>query len=338
MDSNALYMSFNEVDDDILERSERAILATGIPLRRRLPVVLIAAILALFLMGSSAVVFFFGDSIQSWFAYYWKSITGESMSNQHAALIDHLSQQIGSSETVDGVTVTVDSATVGERNFFILLRVEGLELSNKHFHGFEEVQLTLKQVPEQHVGGAGYSYDYLGLNPDGAALLLIHYDYSVRGPASEDKPPLQITLSMTDFVQGDKGNKHILLAEGTWNFYISLDRNQLDAKELPDTQVMGIAYSENNEKTETPVTLTNMVLTNTDICFQYDWQGGDVVLETRLQEIRVVLQNGLEISAGSGDGSGLASTQWYVTYTWRIPVSLEEVAAVKIGDVIIPVE
>ena len=59
MDSNALYMSFNEVDDDILERSERAILATGIPLRRRLPVVLIAAILALFLMGSSAVVFFF---------------------------------------------------------------------------------------------------------------------------------------------------------------------------------------------------------------------------------------------------------------------------------------
>ena len=52
MDSKALYICFNEVDDEILERSEKETVARTIPIRRKLFIVLAAAILGLFLMGA----------------------------------------------------------------------------------------------------------------------------------------------------------------------------------------------------------------------------------------------------------------------------------------------
>ena len=173
MDSNALYLSFSAIDDEILERSESAIVTGRIPLRRRWSVVLIAALLALFLMGASAVtIIFYGDSVQSWLTYCWKYITGEPMSDQHTALIDHLSQEIGLRETVDGVTVTVDSAMVGEKNIYILLRVEGVEISPKHYYSFEETLLFLKEAAEQGANGAGWSCEHIGMDRNGAALML----------------------------------------------------------------------------------------------------------------------------------------------------------------------
>ena len=339
MDSNALYLSFSAIDDEILERSESAIVTGRIPLRRRWSVVLIAAILALFLMGASAVtIIFYGDSVQSWLTYCWKYITGEPMSDQHTALIDHLSQEIGLRETVDGVTVTVDSAMVGEKNIYILLRVEGVEISPKHHYSFEETLLFLKEAAEQGANGAGWSCEHIGMDRDGAALMLFRYSYTTRGPAPETKPPLQMTLTLSNFAQDLHTNRYQRLAEGEWKFELLLTRGQIEARKLPDTQVMGIEYTETFEKKELPILLTNMVLTNTDLSFQYDRRGGDVDLEIRLQQICVVLKNGQEISARSGGGTGLDKGEWYCTYTWWIPVALEEVAAVKIGDVVIPAE
>lgn len=337
MDSNALYISFSEIDDEILERSESTVVSCGISGSRRLTAVLIAAILALFLMGASAAVILWGDSIQSWFAYHWERITGEPMSEPHAVLIDHLSQEIGLRETVDGVTVTVDSAVVGEKCFFILLRVEGAECTPKNRYGFVDALVLLKNSAEHGMSGAGYSYTYLGMDPKGAALLLLKYDYTTRNQAPETRLPMQISLSMKGFAQDPLSYKEKLLAEGEWIFDISLDRGKIDTRSLPDTQVMGIDHSKKGWNKETPILLTNMVLTNTNLSFQYDWRGGDVVMDVRLQQIRVVLKNGQEISACSGGATAFDGGERYVTYTWWIPVSLNEVAAVKIGEVMIPV-
>ncbi len=338
MDRNALYLSFSAIDDEILERSESAIVTGRIPLRHRWSVVLIAALLALLLMGASAVALLHVDSVQSWLSYCWKYATGEPLSDQHAALIDHLSQEIGLQETVDGVTVTVDSAMVGEKNIYILLRVEGVEISPKHHYSFEEEQVFLKDAAEQGASGAGYSCDHIGMDRNGAALMLVRYSYSTRGPAPETKPPLQITLTLNNFAQDLHASRYQRLAEGEWRFVLLLNRGESEVRNLPDTQVMGIDYSKKQWNKETSILLTNVVLTNTDLSFQYDWRGGDVVMDVRLQQICVMLENGQEISAGSGGGTSLDSGERHVTYTWWIPVVLEKVVAVRIGDVVIPVE
>lgn len=79
-------------------------------LHRRLSIAMIAAILALLLIGAGV-----------------------------AAIIDHLSQEIELSQTTGNVTVTVDSATIGYDNFFLLLRVDGPEFSGRHGYSFENV-------------------------------------------------------------------------------------------------------------------------------------------------------------------------------------------------------
>ena len=131
-----LYNAFHAVDDKILERSETAIYnhesVTPRMLKRRFPAALIAAVLAMFLMGAGVAAIIYGDSIQNWFSHYWEIITGQQMSDEQATTIDHLSQEIGLSQTVGDVTVTVDSATVGYDNFFLLLRVNGIEFSSKY--------------------------------------------------------------------------------------------------------------------------------------------------------------------------------------------------------------
>ena len=89
MNRKDLYNGFNEVDDDILERSERATISNVVPIRRRWPVALIAAILCLFLMGAGVVAVIYGDSIQNWFGHYFELVTGQNMSEGQTALIDH---------------------------------------------------------------------------------------------------------------------------------------------------------------------------------------------------------------------------------------------------------
>jgi len=101
---------------------------------------------------------------------------------------------------------------------------------------------------------------------------------------------------------------------------------------------MGIDKTKKFGNKKTPIILTNMVLTNMGLSFQYDWRGGDVTMDVASQ-VYVVLANGQEIGIGGGAGRGSSRSQWYYKdYNWMVPVALEEVVAVKIGDVVIPVE
>ncbi|MBQ2785222.1 MAG: DUF4179 domain-containing protein [Oscillospiraceae bacterium] len=343
MDSKALYASFNEVDDDILERSERASFSNVIPNHRRFLVVLIAAILALFLMGAGLMVSKYGDSIQSWFTYYWKEITGQDISDPHASVIDRLSQKIDLSETVEGVTVTVDSATVGEGSIVILLRVEGLAFSKKDEYGFDEAQITLAPDTAEDILGLFYtsSYNFWCLDADGAALFLTYCDYSVKDEPQTEKPPYTVTLSMTNFSQNPKTDNRMLLTKGEWHFTFSLDRNKIDIRRLPNTQVMGLYYSEDNEAIQTPIVLTNMKLSNTGLAFQFyrnDSQGRALHLNTSALNLWIVLNSGQEIGARGGSENILTDGISYHNYTWKFPAILDEVVAVKIGEVAIPIE
>ena len=335
MNRNDLFTAFNAVDDDILERSETSG-SKIIPIHRRLPVALIAAILALVLMGAGVVAIVYGDSIQSWFGHYWEQVTGQPMSDKHTALIDHLSQEIDLAQTVGDVTVTVDSATVGDDSFYLLLRIEGLELSKKHSYGFEEVLMEVTPDPLQDSSGiAGYGIQFHGLDGDGAALLLMDFDYALHDGYAEDMRPLEITLSLTNFAQNALTDRKKLLAEGEWNFSFEIDRNKPEVIQLPDAEVMAIDLTQRNEYTEVPVLLTNIELTNTGIRFQYDCKNGDWTVDSH---IYAILTNGQKIRIGGGKGIVLDNGKLFSINTWLVPVDLSEVIAVEIGGVVIQVK
>lgn len=100
MNTKKFSEAMSEIDDKYVEEAISYSPKAKITPHRRLSVALIAAILALLLIGAGVVAVICGDSFQSWFSHYWEEITGQSMSEEHTAVIEHLSQEIGVSQTV----------------------------------------------------------------------------------------------------------------------------------------------------------------------------------------------------------------------------------------------
>lgn len=326
--------AMSEVDDKYYDEAvSYKASVTSSHAKRRLPIILVAALMTIFLMGAGVVVAIYGDSIQSWFGYYWEAITGQNMSEEHTVLIDHLSQEIEKSQTIGDVTVTVDSATVGDDNFFLLLKIDGIELSKKHSYIFDQIYMEVNPDPVTSGGMGGYGFQYHGLDGDGTALLLIEFSYTNMGGFSKDTRPLEVSLKLNDFTQSAHSDKAKVLAEGEWNFTFSIDRSQPPASIwLPDTEVEAMDL---DKQKLVPVTITNIELTNTGLRFKYDYMEGTLSIEPHID---VVLKNGTAIGASGGSSvSDEDGIYLYNSYQWSVPVNLDEVEYVKIGETKIPV-
>ena len=299
---------------------------------RRLSTVVAAAAVLLFLLGCAVVGTVYGQSIQSWFAHYWQAVNHREMSEGQAAVIDHLTQEINQSQTVDGVTVTVDSATVGDDNFFLLLRVEGADFSNRWGYRFEETLMDVSPDPiEGDEGLGGYGFQYQGLDGDGSALMLMDMGYASAQGYQEDTSPLEVTLTLTDLVES--GGSHVeVLKKGTWSFAFNLDRSRIPAPvSLPDTT---IEVMDQSREFIVSVAVTNLQVTNTGVRFQYGPS------RAAMDELRVtlILADGTEIRDSGGFGTGMEDGNgMFVSYQWPVPVDLEEAAALRIGEIEIPI-
>jgi len=335
MNRNDLYRAVGEINDELLERTENTSHKAPIKVHRRLPAALIAAVLALFLMGAGIVAVIYGDSIQSWFGHYFGMMTGHEMSEGQSAVIDHLSQDITQSKTVDDTTVTVDSVTMGDDIFYILLRVEGLRFSKRENYEFEEITLEISPNPMEGVGGVGsYGPRFMGLDGDGTMLLLLEHSYATNLGFELDTSPLEVRLVLENLVRGHRSEKQKMMTEGVWEFSFTVDRSQPPASiSLPDIEVVGI-----NEETREEVTIpvTGIVLTNSGVHFAYDYKGGTISFE---EEPTAYLQSGAEVGWSDGSGTPMAgSSILNCSYHWSIPVNLDEVVSIEIGGVEIAVQ
>lgn len=301
---------------------------------RRLPVALIAAILALLLMGAGVAAIIYGDSIQSWFSHYWEVITGQSMSEKHTAIIEHLSQDIGVSQTVDDVTVTVDSATIGNNNLFILLKVKGLQHSSDVGYEFGEVILDVAPEPAQSDNNlSGYGIIHRDWDGDGTALLLMEYTYTNDLDNKSDTRPIALALTLTDLKQSTDMDNEKILAEGEWSFDFSLDRNKaIQVIQLPDTEIMAFNSNQNDL---VPIIIKNIELSSTGFNFQYDYKQGTISIE---DSIKVVLNNGKIVRESGGSGTVMEDgTTLNCSHQWQLPINLDDVSRIEIGGVVIPV-
>ncbi len=303
---------------------------------RKLSLILLAAVLAAVLLGCGIAAGIFGDSIQSWFAHHWEADTGQPMTDNHAALIDHLSQEINLSQTVDGVTVTLDSATVGDDSFAVLLRVSGLSpISKRHAYEFRKVGFAIE--PEAATLSS-WGLNFLGIDGDDTALFMLEHDYTSPTDFEWDPRPLHIEMHLTDlgwgFINSDKPK---IVAEGTWDFSFTLDHSTPpQVISLPDTAVTAFRRSE-KDRQET-VLLTNMELTSMGLRYQYVDPNTDLSFTTGTLDLAafVILENGLEIRQSSGSAS-VEEDRLFCSYHWYFPVDLSQVVAIRFGDQEIPV-
>lgn len=152
------------------------------------------------------------------------------------AVIDHLSQTIDVSQTVHDVTITVDSATIGDDSFFLLLKVTGIRFSEKSSYDFQNAELQPYPDPLTLGAFTGYRINYLGLDEAGTALLLVNYRYVGGYADTGNTQPMQVRLLLRDLTENAHTNSEKVLCEGTWNFNFTVDRSQTVEKViLPNT-------------------------------------------------------------------------------------------------------
>lgn len=299
---------------------------------RYFPAAAAAAVLALLLMGAGVITAIYGGSIQSWFDHQWEIMTGQQMSSGQSAVIDHLSQEVGISRTAGGLTVTVDSATIGYDNFFLLLRVEGMPFARRYGYTFENILLEVDPDPIQESGGMrSCGFQYYGVDGDGAALFLVEHSYAGEMVRGRDTRPLDVALTLKNF--GKRLRTEKLVAEGEWSFHFSLDRSQpIPVIRLPDTEVLVPDRETGNLSS---VTVRRLELTSTGLAFQYNRPRGDLSLD---EDVSAVLRSGEQIRAKSGSGVVMEDgVTLNCAYQWPIPFDTGEITCVQIGETQIPV-
>ena len=309
------------------------------PAGRRFPrkILMVAAVLAV-LAGTAVAAVGAPGTLRGWFAQEWEETTGSTMDEEQLALIDRLTQPVGVSDTQNGVTVTVDSATIGNSTVWLLVKVSGEYTENTNFrYHFDSIDMTLDPDPDEvgTPGGYGFEFPYAGVSQDGTLTMLVQYTIDLAGQSSLLDEPRQVTLLLDDLVCNDmtaSGDEDVVLAEGHWTLPFSLEPGEAGTiLTMEELQAPAMDLSTQDIRT---VTLRDVVISATDITYvqlaeDQEWSPLKCAL---------VLEDGSQVnwSSGSSRFRDEASTQWSSVYYWRVPVDLSKVTALRFGDVEIP--
>ncbi len=300
----------NELDDMAPKRHSR-----------RLPLLLAAVLLLTLLCGTVAAAVR-GEGITEFFGEAWLRLTGEAMGAAQEALIRGLSQEIGRSRTVDGVTVTVDSAAVGDDSFQILLRVTGVlprARADYRFDGFS----CWPAESAASMSACGCSFQ--GGDGAGALLFLVRYT-SVAARFTPEGDPVPVELTLRDLTRrGPFGDREKVEAAGEWSFRFDLDlREAFQILSLGDVEAEWETFP---ERQPFRFTARDVTVTSTGIRFCHD---SSRELPDPDQFV-AILSDGAEIpcdeNLGNPDGEDFLCTAHF-----RIPVNLNDLAALRIGN------
>ena len=327
-----------QASDRLREEVSHMTMLEKTPQRRRFPkAVLVAAVILALLAGSAIASVGMPGTLRGWFAREWEETTGAPMTEEQLALIEQLTRPVGVSDTQNGVTVTVDSITVGNSSLWLLLKISGEYSAEENVgYNFDRMDLTIEPNPDQldTPGGAGLSYPYSGVTEDGRLTLLVHYHIDLAGQASLLDAPRQVILVMDDLTQKDmtKLDGDTILTEGSWTVTFPLEPGDPgETLTLEEIQVPARNWDTGESR---ELTLREVHLSATELSFlqaveDQSWNPEKCVL---------VLEDGSEVnwSGGTSRFWDEAQTKWGSVWYWQAPVDLDQVTALRFGDMEIP--
>lgn len=297
MTGKDLFIALGNISPKYYDEAENDTIASSQghkSLRRPL---LIAAVIAalLLLVGCGYVVLSETQWLQSFFSHQ----KGQPLSQGQSAYIEENTQVIGQSMTVNGYSVTVESAIAEERVACIRLRLEGSGITDIYSGSFR---------PRPLADGSGYESLFFekghtsaeespyGLgrwifSPDRNGIsILIQLDQSADPNAPSFEAGVPYVLHLTDLYVNGFGQSERILTEGVWDFEIVFDHLSTDSAELINSPIT--VTHENISLRVTSLSLRTMGI---DVRFDpgaYDYLGRNC-----FEDSWVVLKDGTRVSA-----------------------------------------
>ncbi|MCD8107488.1 MAG: hypothetical protein LUE20_05950 [Oscillospiraceae bacterium] len=300
----------------------------------KLLVAAVAAVVSVMLIGAGFVSA--GNSITDWFSSRWKASTGEEITEVHYDAIKSLTQYIGKSDTISGLTITVDSATVTDNQIYVLLKVEGGE-DDYPLQGYS-AYIKSKSTDNWNSG-----IEWQGKDEDGAVYYMMNYIYDYVGDPEDEEMDciLRVVDSHDDtanywefrFTLSRVPNSHIDVIPYGEAVTVTVSMKDHNATMMSQSEifeeitrdVIAIDLSENGMK----VTYDNStaILSNPDYAEYIDSLYSDI------DEVFAVMQDGSTIGVNNTSytptaGSYIATKEYY----WEMPISLDEIEFIRIGE------
>ena len=314
---------------------------------------LIAAVIAavsVLLMGAGIIVA--NSNVTSFFQSRWEDMTGKEISDGHLATIESFSTELGLSQVSEGVTVTLDSAIVGENELYIFINVDGRSITDSDNNlWFDECSFRIDGMTSDYTSGIGQSNQL----QNGSHYFFLECTYELSDP---DATTIDCTLHLgklhtdyhSEYELGLMESKGIAseneIIDGEWDFEFTLGRNALSSISLLED---GERKTVTVEMTDTEATLatqslvlqyitvdvTSAVVTEFGVTVTYDDTSASVPFDlfNSRGNAYAVMQDGSEISANywidnfNDDGTILT-----IEYFWYSLIDMSELEAVRIGD------
>lgn len=329
MKPEELLIAFTDLEDDIvLDAREPLSKGRG----RRLSLLPAAAMVAMMLIGCAYAVFSEAD----WFKNFFEEKTEQALSEEQAAYVDEHTQQIAQSVTVDGYTITVESAIADKYDAYIKLTFrapEGVVLDAESY--LDAIPLDENGAPILPFARAdGKTISYHGtLSPieDGNLTDNVHgilYNLHLNpdyGFSFDDGSVW--TLDFHDMTAYYDDGRETVVAKGLWHFDIVFERISTHEIEfLTERQPYTVTIYENGDPTCQDVTITSVKLRT--MTGELTFEGlQDAFRAAGFAALPVVMKDGSSVemcmnSAGNGQ----------LKYSLSAPILLEEVDHILLPD------
>lgn len=240
-------------------------------------------------------------------------------------------ESVPAATTASEVTVTVDSVTAGKTNLWMLVHISGEYEAGKNYSFWSG---RLEGAPKKVLEDMGlvvqtgiiFSRDGTRVLEDGSLEMLMRYE------SPDPTADLTESRTMTLVLENLTADREVLV-EGRWEVPISLSATEtqpplvLENVTVPLTEdgvTRQVAYQ------KVAVSATGVQLT----CAPQDWEDA-----LAFYDVALVLKDGSEVPSQGGNANweGEADASFYVgSFAWKLPVDLDQAAALRFGETTVP--
>lgn len=336
MTPEELWKAFDAIDEDTIQDALQPSEAAHRPGKRRLSALLTAAVITSTLVMTT----FASEDGSLWFRNFFRQEASQELSDPQKAYIDEHTIQPQQSQTVNGYTLTLESAiTDGNRTFLQckLTAPEGVVLDADHYGDKHNVVFQSKDQDNDLMMGV-YGWEKEDDDPtDNQVTMLFriesHWADTNTVPFTDQTWEFLVYGLKGRYYEGegmDITTRDVSLAEGLWAFDIRFpedaDREIQFVSEPVDCPAkvnVGIEWIDENTlmnvQEETTVQVTSLTLRSLSADFYYQYSEKDSV-NADFEDFYVVMQDGsrvlMQLSAGMPNYNG---------YKFAAPLLLEEV-------------
>ena len=307
-----------------------------------------AAVAAVLLAGTAlAVAFDLPEILADWFGQRWEEKSGGAVEEGQMELFNRLTQPVGESDTVNGVTVTVDSVTVGDNTMWMLFVVDGLEgplpepgEDWEHMYRTGHDEWMIKPLEDRRFYGYLTRIHSAEVTEDGRLCLIASFTLQINGK------PSFLDGCYGDCVIGEIAYGDQVLAKGPWKLLFitkpvkGFEYLTLDTAQFPAT----------NGDQDILVEVEDVQISITGIHYKYQLDPAcKTSQDYRIKEISLVLQDGTEVGTDFQIGEmglvkGSMDEEYNLTHhkienrVWPVPVDLDQIKALRVGDIEFPLQ